>query len=105
MKKIILLAVVLICSFSCKEKVNELLKKHFMIGILLFIFALSLSLAWLWAGGIDYMKKNQLEVNDAQIDSNWQNFIKENFKSSSNWEKILKNRGLILQQRSTYIPS
>ena len=29
-----------------------------MIGILLFIFALSLSLAWLWAGGIDYMKKN-----------------------------------------------
>lgn len=29
-----------------------------MIGIVLFIFALSLSLAWLWAGGIDYMKKN-----------------------------------------------
>lgn len=29
-----------------------------MIGIILFIFALSLSLAWLWAGGIDYMMKN-----------------------------------------------
>jgi len=28
-----------------------------MIGIILFIFALSLSLAWLWSGGIDYMKK------------------------------------------------
>ena len=29
-----------------------------MIGIIIFIFALSLSLAWLWSGGIDYMKKN-----------------------------------------------
>lgn len=29
-----------------------------MIGIILFIFAISLSLAWLWAGGIDYMQRN-----------------------------------------------
>jgi hypothetical protein len=29
-----------------------------MIGVIIFIFAISLSLAWLWAGGIDYMKKN-----------------------------------------------
>ena len=29
-----------------------------MIGIILFIFALLLSLVWLWAGGIDYMNKN-----------------------------------------------
>jgi hypothetical protein len=29
-----------------------------MVGIILFIFALSISIAWLWAGGIDYMKKN-----------------------------------------------
>ncbi len=30
-----------------------------MIGVILLIFALSLSIAWLWAGGIDYMKQNQ----------------------------------------------
>ena len=29
-----------------------------MIGILLFILAISASLAWLWAGGIEYMKEN-----------------------------------------------
>ena len=29
-----------------------------MIGVIIFIFAISLSLAWLWTGGIDYMKKN-----------------------------------------------
>lgn len=38
--------------------VGLILKFYFMIGIILFIFALSLSLAWLWSGGIDYMKKN-----------------------------------------------
>ena len=29
-----------------------------MLGIIIFIFALSGSIAWLWAGGIDYMKRN-----------------------------------------------
>ena len=29
-----------------------------MIGIILLILAISFSLAWLWAGGIDYMRKN-----------------------------------------------
>lgn len=29
-----------------------------MVGIILFILALSASIAWLWAGGIDYMIKN-----------------------------------------------
>jgi len=29
-----------------------------MIGIIIFIIALSASIAWLWAGGISYMKKN-----------------------------------------------
>jgi hypothetical protein len=29
-----------------------------MIGIILFTFALLLSLVWLWSGGIDYMNKN-----------------------------------------------
>lgn len=29
-----------------------------MIGIFLFMFAIVLSLAWLWVGGIDYMMKN-----------------------------------------------
>lgn len=29
-----------------------------MFGIIIFILALSGSLAWLWAGGIDYMMRN-----------------------------------------------
>ncbi len=29
-----------------------------MIGIIIFIIALSASIAWLWVGGIDYMKKH-----------------------------------------------
>lgn len=29
-----------------------------MVGLILFIIALSASIAWLWVGGIDYMKKN-----------------------------------------------
>lgn len=36
---------------------NLFIKKTFMIGIFLFILALSASIAWLWAGGIDYMAK------------------------------------------------
>jgi len=29
-----------------------------MIGLIIFVIALSASIAWLWAGGIDYMQKN-----------------------------------------------
>ena len=29
-----------------------------MVGLILFIIAIAASLAWLWAGGIDYMKQN-----------------------------------------------
>jgi hypothetical protein len=29
-----------------------------MVGLILFILAIAASLAWLWAGGIDYMIKN-----------------------------------------------
>jgi hypothetical protein len=29
-----------------------------MIGFIILILAISASLAWLWAGGIDYMKRN-----------------------------------------------
>jgi hypothetical protein len=29
-----------------------------MVGLILLIIAISASLAWLWAGGIDYMKEN-----------------------------------------------
>ena len=29
-----------------------------MVGLILFIIAIAASLAWLWAGGIDYMKEN-----------------------------------------------
>ena len=28
------------------------------MGLILFIIAIAASLAWLWAGGIDYMKQN-----------------------------------------------
>jgi len=29
-----------------------------MVGLIIFIIALSASIAWLWVGGIDYMMKN-----------------------------------------------
>lgn len=29
-----------------------------MVGLILFVIAIAASLAWLWAGGIDYMSKN-----------------------------------------------
>lgn len=29
-----------------------------MVGLIIFIVAIAASLAWLWAGGIDYMKEN-----------------------------------------------
>jgi hypothetical protein len=29
-----------------------------MVGLILFILAIAASLAWLWAGGIQYMKEN-----------------------------------------------
>ena len=29
-----------------------------MVGLIIFTIAIAASLAWLWAGGIDYMKKN-----------------------------------------------
>jgi hypothetical protein len=29
-----------------------------MVGLILFVIAIAASLAWLWAGGIDYMAKN-----------------------------------------------
>lgn len=32
-----------------------------MIGIIIFVIAIAASIAWLWAGGIDYMKKNHPE--------------------------------------------
>jgi len=29
-----------------------------MVGLIIFILAILASLAWLWAGGIDYMQRN-----------------------------------------------
>ena len=29
-----------------------------MVGLIIFTIAIAVSLAWLWAGGIDYMAKN-----------------------------------------------
>jgi hypothetical protein len=29
-----------------------------MVGLIILIVAIAASLAWLWAGGIDYMKQN-----------------------------------------------
>ena len=29
-----------------------------MVGLIIFVIAITASLAWLWAGGIDYMKEN-----------------------------------------------
>lgn len=32
-----------------------------MLGFIILILAVSASIAWLWAGGIDYMKQNHPE--------------------------------------------
>jgi len=32
-----------------------------MVGLIIFILAILASLAWLWAGGIDYMQRNHLD--------------------------------------------
>jgi hypothetical protein len=37
--------------------VGLIIKKDFMIGLFILILALSGTIAWLWAGGIDYMQK------------------------------------------------
>ena len=29
-----------------------------MVGLIIFVIAIAASLAWLWAGGINYMKEN-----------------------------------------------
>jgi hypothetical protein len=29
-----------------------------MVGLIIFVIAIAASLAWLWAGGIDYMRQN-----------------------------------------------
>ena len=29
-----------------------------MVGLIIFVVAIAASLAWLWAGGIDYMRQN-----------------------------------------------
>ena len=29
-----------------------------MVGLIIFVIAIAASLAWLWAGGIDYMQRN-----------------------------------------------
>jgi hypothetical protein len=34
-----------------------------MLGIILLIIAMAGTLAWIWAGGIDYMKKNHPDYN------------------------------------------
>lgn len=41
-----------------------------MIGFLLFILAIAGSLCWLWAGGIDHMKKNHSEYSGEDF-LNW----------------------------------
>jgi len=41
-----------------------------MIGIILFIVALALSIAWLWVGGIDYMKKHHSDYKGEDF-LNW----------------------------------
>ena len=38
-----------------------------MVGLIIFILALSASIAWLWAGGIDYMKKNHPDYKSEDL--------------------------------------
>jgi len=49
-----------------------------MIGLILFILAISLSLAWLWAGGIDYMKKNHPDYKGDDLFGKFEEDDKDN---------------------------
>jgi hypothetical protein len=40
---------------------------------------------------LDYMKENNLEVNDSEIEINWQNFIKHNFTSPIEMQNFIEN--------------
>lgn len=41
-----------------------------MLGFIILILAVSASIAWLWAGGIDYMKQNHPEYKGEDF-LNW----------------------------------
>jgi hypothetical protein len=41
-----------------------------MVGLILFILAIAGSLAWLWAGGIDYMAKHHKDYKGEDF-LNW----------------------------------
>lgn len=40
---------------------------------------------------LDYMKENNLEVNDSEIEINWQNFIKLNFPNPIDLQNFIEN--------------
>ena len=50
-----------------------------IIGLIIFVIALSASIAWLWAGGIDYMAKNHPDYKGEDF-LNWE--ADENDKNS-----------------------
>lgn len=43
-----------------------------MLGLIILIISFSLTIAWLWAGGIDYMKKNHPDYKGEDF-LNWDN--------------------------------
>jgi hypothetical protein len=48
-----------------------------MVGLILFAIAILLSLAWLWAGGIDYMVKHHKDYKGEDF-LNWDKEDKDN---------------------------
>ena len=48
-----------------------------MFGVYILIFAFSLSLSWLWAGGIDYMNKYHSDYKGKDF-LNWDEDEKDN---------------------------
>jgi len=49
-----------------------------MVGLIILILAMSASLAWLWAGGIDYMHRNHPDYKG----EDWLNWDKEVYKKN-----------------------
>jgi len=47
-----------------------------MVGLIIFVVAIAASLAWLWAGGIDYMKHNHPDYKGKDLfDDEDKNYI------------------------------
>ncbi len=62
-----------------------------MVGLIIFVIAIAASLAWLWAGGIDYMKENHPDYKGEDF-LNWDNKDYYTTRTSSSTKRKTKQQ-------------